>query len=243
MSNETRYTRQEAILNTERLLNEECLIVGTGAVGRQVAHQLAAMGVGALHLIDFDTIEEVNLGPQGWCPESIGLPKAQVCRDECAKINPDAQIRCDVSRFTSAHVQWASTVFMCVDTIKSRELVFRHLCRLNGEGKSRVELALDGRMAAEAMRVLAVDLSSLDSVEWYKATLYPEHEVYQGACTARSTIYCSNIVAGLMVAQFAQHLRGFQLKANLSFGLLGWTMEAEDADLAQVIANEEGGMS
>ena len=36
-------------------------VVGVGAIGRQVALQLAAIGIPKLQLIDHDTVEPVNL--------------------------------------------------------------------------------------------------------------------------------------------------------------------------------------
>ena len=42
----------------------------------------------------------------------------------------------------------------------------------------------------------------------YPTTLFTAAEAYHGACTAKSTIYCANVAAGIMVGQFAKWLRG-----------------------------------
>ena len=61
-----RDARQRDLLPPQRLAAARATVVGVGAVGRQVGLQLAAMGVGWLQLVDFDTVETVNLGPQGY---------------------------------------------------------------------------------------------------------------------------------------------------------------------------------
>lgn len=41
-------------------------VIGVGAVGRQVALQLAAMGVSRFQLFDFDIVEPTNINFQGY---------------------------------------------------------------------------------------------------------------------------------------------------------------------------------
>src|ERR1051325_794492 len=72
-----RYQRQSAILPRERLQDCPVAIIGVGAIGRQVALQLAVMGVGPLTLIDHDTVEAVNLGAQGYLDDDLGRPKVE----------------------------------------------------------------------------------------------------------------------------------------------------------------------
>ena len=65
--------RQRDIVPPERLAACKATVIGVGAIGRQVALQLAAIGVPHLQFIDFDTVEPVNLAvalisPQGLRP-------------------------------------------------------------------------------------------------------------------------------------------------------------------------------
>jgi lactate dehydrogenase-like 2-hydroxyacid dehydrogenase len=45
MSNNDRYSRQKDIIPAERINNCRATVVGVGAIGRQVASQLAAIGI------------------------------------------------------------------------------------------------------------------------------------------------------------------------------------------------------
>ena len=60
-----RDARQRDIVPPDRLAACQATVVGVGAVGRQVALQLAAVGVPELRLIDPDSVEVVNLACQG----------------------------------------------------------------------------------------------------------------------------------------------------------------------------------
>ena len=59
-SETSRFARQLDLVPTERLAQEPVSIIGVGAIGRQVALQLAAVGVRQLQLIDFDSAPDVS---------------------------------------------------------------------------------------------------------------------------------------------------------------------------------------
>ncbi len=65
MNTNERYSRQRDIVPAERLAACKATIIGVGAIGRQVALQLTAMGIPWLQLMDFDNVEESNLACQG----------------------------------------------------------------------------------------------------------------------------------------------------------------------------------
>jgi len=108
-------------------------------------------------------------------------------------------------------------LFCCVDSIETRRFIWQSV-------RERVAFFCDGRMSAEVLRVL-VDTDDV-SRTCYGQTHFKNGEAYQGACTARSTIYCANVVAGLMASQYAKFQRGFPIEADISLNLLAgeWTV-------------------
>ncbi len=60
MNKNTRFTRQQELVPQDRLLELKVTVIGVGAIGRQVALQLAAIGVRQLQLIDFDCAPDVS---------------------------------------------------------------------------------------------------------------------------------------------------------------------------------------
>ncbi|MET9052439.1 ThiF family adenylyltransferase [Streptomyces bacillaris] len=64
------------------------LLLGVGGVGSHAAWSLAAAGVGSLHCIDPDAVEESNLTRQVLYAESdIGRPKAEVAVERLSAVN------------------------------------------------------------------------------------------------------------------------------------------------------------
>ena len=58
-------------------------------------------------------------------------------------------------------------------------------------------------------------------LELIKVAIYVSAvEAFIGPCTAKTTIYCANIAAGLMVAQFTKHLRQLPVGADVQMNLL-----------------------
>src|SRR4029079_13182991 len=95
--------------------------------------------------------------------------------------------------------------------MESRRLIWDSVKRAAG-------YVVDGRMAAEVIRILASDHPSGDSA--YPRTLFPGGEAYQGSCTAKSTIYGANVAAGLMLGQFSRWLRVLPVIRDQTLNLL-----------------------
>ncbi len=64
-------------------------IAGCGGLGSNCAAALARSGIGALILVDFDTVSESNLNRQYFFTHQVGQKKVYALRDVLQKINPD----------------------------------------------------------------------------------------------------------------------------------------------------------
>ena len=202
--------RQRDIVPPDRLAACKATVVGVGAVGRQIALQLAAMGIPWLQLVDFDTVEPVNLACQGFLESDLGRPKVQATADMAQEINHQLEVHTLNERFRRS-AQIGNVLFCGVDKIETRQLLWQAV-------KDKVAFFADGRMSAETVRVLvAADPASR---KHYPTTLFTAGEAFAGACTAKSTIFTANIAAGLMLEQFARYLRGMPVDPDLQLNLL-----------------------
>ena len=185
-------------------------VIGVGAIGRQVALQLAALGVPRLQLVDFDTVELTNVTSQGYAQSEIGLAKVEATARAVHEIDPSIIVTKINDRFRPRY-SGCDAVFCCVDSISARTAIWRteHLA---------AQFWADGRMLGEVMRILAID--ALSDRERYASTLFDQSEAQPGRCTARSTIYTASIAAGLMLHQFSRWLRGTPLDYDVSLNLL-----------------------
>ncbi|MFN0179326.1 MAG: molybdopterin-synthase adenylyltransferase MoeB [Gemmatimonadales bacterium] len=87
-----------------RLKRARVLIVGAGGLGSPAALYLAAAGVGALGLVDFDEVELANLQRQIIHGTStVGQPKVASATARIADLNPEVAVECFGDRLTSAN--------------------------------------------------------------------------------------------------------------------------------------------
>ncbi len=205
----TRYDRQSTILPTEKLQAHSAVVIGVGAIGRQVALQLSACGIRELNIVDFDTVDIVNVGPQGYRPSDIGKRKVDALFTDCEGLNPGAT---KVHAFRYCDVVKGNIVFCCVDSIKTRGDIFAEVAKIPG-----TQLFIDARMSAETMRIITEDNFVTPT---YAKTLFEASEAFQGSCTAKSTIFTANIAAGLMVSQYSKFLRGMPMEKDFNLNLL-----------------------
>jgi len=208
--NDERYSRQRDIVPPERIAGCKATVIGVGAIGRQVALQLCAMGIPWLQMIDHDKVEWSNLASQGYLEGDMEKPKVNATLELCWRINAASQIHAVPERFRRS-MEIGNVVFVCVDKIDVRRLIWESV-------KDRVNLFCDGRMSAEVLRILTA--YDAESRKHYPTTLFIADEAFVGPCTAKTTIYCANIAAGLMLAQFTKYLRQLPIDCDIQLNLL-----------------------
>ncbi|MDP6633663.1 MAG: ThiF family adenylyltransferase [Phycisphaerae bacterium] len=205
-----RFSRQRDVVPAERLAECNIAIVGVGALGRQVALQLAAVGAPRMMLIDFDVVEQSNLASQGYLEADLGRPKVQATAEQCRRINSRVEIIESNDRFRRS-MDVGNVVFACVDKIDARKIIWDSV-------KGDASFFGDGRMTAEVIRILTA--SDADSRQHYGSTLFPQAEAYAGDCTSRMTVFTGNIAAGILISQFSRWLRELPASRDLTLNLL-----------------------
>jgi sulfur carrier protein ThiS adenylyltransferase len=209
-SEHDRFVRQQELVPQDRLVAIKATVIGVGAIGRQLAVQLAAIGTPRLQLVDFDIVDLSNVTTQGYLAADIGLPKVQATAAAIRQLDPTIVIECIQDRYR-ARMEIGEAVFCAVDSIDARSAIWR-------SAGPRCRFWCDGRMLAEVIRVLAVDERT--GRDHYSTTLFAQAEAQRGRCTARTTIYAASIAAGMMVHQFTRWLRGFPVDRDTSLNLL-----------------------
>ena len=111
------FSRSELLLGAqamEKLKNARVAVFGLGGVGGYVVEALARSGVGALELVDHDTISLTNLNRQILATHStLGMSKAEVAKARVLDINPEAQVT-------------ARQEFFCPNTVKNFDFTSYH---------------------------------------------------------------------------------------------------------------------
>jgi sulfur carrier protein ThiS adenylyltransferase len=193
-------------------------VIGVGAIGRQAALQLAAIGVRRLQLVDFDVVDASNVTTQGYRARDVGRLKVEAAAEAVLEIDPAIELDLVADRYRP-RMGLASAAFCCVDSISARDAIWRSAGR-------HCAFWTDGRMRGEVLRVLA---ASDDSTRRHYATsLFSQDEAQVGLCTSRSTIYAASIAAGLMVHQLARWLRRMPTEPDVSLNLLAAEMTTDE---------------
>ena len=108
-----RYSRQIMlpefdIAGQEALLNARALVVGLGGLGSPVALYLAAAGIGALTLVDHDTVEVSNLQRQIVHDQhSLGMTKVESAALRIHAVNPDTNVHTIAAKLDDAALRKA----------------------------------------------------------------------------------------------------------------------------------------
>ena len=101
-----RFLRIQMLLGSpamERLAEVHVCVLGLGGVGSWCAEALARSGVGALTLMDQDTVDRSNLNRQAEALEStLGMPKAEAMAARVLDVNPHCRVRPIRGRYESA---------------------------------------------------------------------------------------------------------------------------------------------
>ncbi|MCS7142647.1 MAG: ThiF family adenylyltransferase [Aigarchaeota archaeon] len=119
---EDRYDRQLRIKgwDQEKVQSATVTIVGVGALGCELAKNLALVGVGKLVLIDNDVVELSNLNRQSlFTDRDIGRPKVSVARDRLRDMNPFVGVEeyySDVRSLPESLFDGSAVVCSCLDS-------------------------------------------------------------------------------------------------------------------------------
>ncbi len=133
----------------KKLQNTSVLVVGCGGLGSPIAVYLASSGLGKIHLVDFDTVDETNLHRQVfYALNDVGKPKAEVLSNFIKKRAPFTEVSFTNKPITKDNVfELISGVDIVVDgtdslptkyllndacVIKSKPLVYGSLYKFDG---------------------------------------------------------------------------------------------------------------
>ncbi len=209
-SEQDRFVRQQDLVPRDRLAEIRATVIGVGAIGRNVAMQLAAIGVPRIQLVDFDLVDATNVTTQGYTTADVGMTKVLATLAAIYQLDPAIRVEVIEDRYRP-RVDTGQAIFCCVDSIDARTAIWRSAQRC-------CRFWCDGRMMGEVIRILTV--AEDQGRDYYPTTLFAQSEAQAGRCTARSTIYAASIAAGLMVHQFTRWLRGIPVDRDTSLNLL-----------------------
>lgn len=98
----------------DKLQKAKVAIAGLGGLGSNIAIGLARIGVGQLHLVDFDRVDLTNLNRQHYFIHHLGQYKTEALKKQILEINPYIHVTTDCLKITAENVP---TLFSDADII------------------------------------------------------------------------------------------------------------------------------
>ncbi|QHM70405.1 molybdopterin-synthase adenylyltransferase MoeB [Mixta intestinalis] len=152
-----RYNRQIVLRGfdfdgQERLKASSALVVGLGGLGCAASPWLVSAGIGALTLLDFDTVSLSNLQRQILHSDAeIDAPKVESARRRLAQINPLTQLQAINARLDDAALEALiarhQVVLDCSDNVATREQLNRLCFRQRVPLVSGAAIRMEGQVS------------------------------------------------------------------------------------------------
>ena len=138
INEDDRYSRLRLIgwWDQEKIANANVMVVGAGALGNEVLKNLALLGFGQIHLIDFDTVQDSNLTRSVlFRGHHRGMSKAKVAAAAAMELNPDCNVTAingDVlTEIGLGLIRELDLVICCVDNREARLWINRMCWKVN----------------------------------------------------------------------------------------------------------------
>lgn len=219
------FSRQANIIRPDEL--PKCiLIIGAGGIGSWTALALAKMGAQKLMIMDFDSIEDVNIAPQFFKMSDIGKFKAEVLADRIneemgQKIAEPLVGRWEEWPDKDERIVDVNVLIMAVDSMDVRLNIWKDI------EFAGLDLVVDARMTKELMEILLVDPSLEEDKKMYATRLFPSSEVEHTDCTERAVAYNQFVIAGLIAAQIKHFVKQELLVKRIFFDLFSFNIIAK----------------
>lgn len=120
--------REIGVSGQKQLLNSKVLVIGAGALGSNAIMHLAAAGVGAIGICDYDRVDLSNLQRQIiHKTNSVGINKVESAKQAVSELNPDVTVITHGERMTVDNIQGIISqydfVLDCTDRFETKFLI------------------------------------------------------------------------------------------------------------------------
>jgi len=213
------FWRQMDIVTPDDFGKFHTTIIGAGGIGSPTTLAISKMGVEKITIYDDDVVEKHNLPNQMYRISDIDKSKVEATRDICSDFS-GLTINVCKEKFENQTVN--GIVISGVDTMKSREIIWKRM-----KYNPMVNLYIDARMGAEVCKIHSINPCDPDDIKWYEKTLFPDEKASEEVCTARSVIYNTFTIAGLIASQVKKFARAQPFAREIIFDLRTLTLIVE----------------
>ncbi|MEK7639519.1 MAG: ThiF family adenylyltransferase [Patescibacteria group bacterium] len=192
MSKKANFSHQHQLFNPENA-RPVCQI-GAGSVGSYLAYLLAKVGVKDIEVWDYDVVESHNVPMSLYSPEDIGRSKVDVLKERIRELT-GVEIIGRHERFTGKELFRNVSVIACVDSMKTRELIWK-----NVRGNLSVDIFCDTRTSEMYAEAYAINGNDVTDIKRYDHLLFPDKEAVRQVCGRHGIAFATMRTASTVVA-------------------------------------------
>lgn len=182
------------------------IVGGAGGIGSWLTLFLARQGHD-IHVFDFDTVEEHNIGGQIYELTQVGSAKVDALNTICQQL-----ANCPISVYNERYDENSMSgpyLFSCFDNMEARMAMFRNWALISQEANWEGEwLFIDGRLNAETAEFFCVH--NRETADKWLKTWFPDSKVEDAPCTYKATSHCAAILAGMMTGALNNFVANMQ---------------------------------
>lgn len=186
-------------------LSEPIHIIGVGAIGSNVALQLAKLGIENIHLWDFDEVDEHNITNQAFNFKDVNKPKVEAMSLKLLDTNKHIEITIHPNGWKKGQ-KLKGFVFMCVDSVELRKEILE-----DNVNNVDIHIIVDGRIGLSEGQVYHAEWDiNTQKEELIKMCDFKDDEVdeEQNACgTTLSIMPTVQITVSYMVSIFINYTK------------------------------------
>lgn len=224
LTTDATHLRQTGLIDPSNLAMPITMI-GAGGIGSWTALILTKMGVQNLTVIDFDKVEEINLGSQLYTLTSIGQTKVEALKELLLLLTGSfiTTLPMTLGSTDRDKLDQAEIVISAVDNMATRLILFELLTSTN-------KLFIDGRMAGNVIQLFIVHMNNPEELAAYQQTLFSDEQAVHIPCSERAVVYNTSIIAGLIADLVARHANGKVLPSTIEVDLANFNLFKTIAD-------------
>lgn len=218
-------------------------VFGAGGIGSWVTFFLSRIGY-KVCLIDFDRVEEHNIGGQLFRVADINKLKvnavSDIIKDFCNEVIDTFTFRVD------NNVIAPPLTIAAFDNMQARTDLFESWVRNNSNSIVQ-PLFIDGRLTMDTVQIIAIPYN-LESIQKYRTEyLFSDATLEEEACTAKQSSHTAALIGSHIVTIFANHIANINIGTKIKpipfyyefFAPFQFTTEIDELEIPIVGASSE----
>lgn len=184
-------------------------VFGAGGIGSWVTFFLSRIGY-QVTLIDFDTVEQHNIGGQFFRVSDIGRFKIDAVKSVVKMFSDEIINTLNFTVTDSTSFIAGPIVVAAFDNMDARKNLFENWVSRNSNAITQ-PLFVDGRLTMDTIQIISVPYND-ESIDKYRNEyLFNNNSIEEEACTAKQSSHTAGMIGSHIVSIIANHISNINI--------------------------------